>query len=125
MTKRTGMLARIAEQVATIVVVYVLVMITLLVWSPWTPAEAKPKPAAVATLVVIRAADGTVLATYADEAAMRWNLVNDNVRLRRELQDLKEAVDYDVVHAPGTVGPSVHEFADGAAPGAYGGGRKP
>ncbi len=89
---------------------------------------AQPEPALTAEkpVVVVREAQqfpcsaGTSpTVTFDSEQA----LVEDYLALKRDLLDLRHAVDYDAkMH---TVGPSVHEWADRKPAGTYGGGRKP
>lgn len=58
--------------------------------------------------------------TYASHDA----LIQDYVETKRQLADLRHAIDYDLAHG-GELGASVHEWADQRPPGTFGGGRKP
>jgi hypothetical protein len=128
-------LLKVADRLLWSFVVYGMVMATLSVWRPWAPtSQASAAPSAVTALattpptvtpVVIRGTDGTEIAAYTDQAALEWNLVTDVAKLRADFDELQRATDWDAEHFPKSVGPSVHEVADGRAPGAFGGGRKP
>jgi len=114
-------LASIARIGATVIATSVITAAALTVLTP-EPAATTARP------VVIVEGDRLYPCSVGDAPSVVYNdheaFLADYARLRADLLDLRHAIDYDASHS-GNVSPSVHEWADHADPGAFGGGRKP
>lgn len=114
-------LASIARLGATVLASSLITATALTVLSP-EPASTTSRP------VVIVEGDRLYPCSVGDAPAVVYSdheaFLADYARLRADLLDLRHAIDYDASHG-GDVSPSLHEWADHADPGAFGGGRKP
>lgn len=114
-------LASVARLGATVLASSVITATALTVLSP-EPAVTASKP------IVIVEGEQLYPCSVGDAPSVVYTDHNaflaDYARLRADLLDLRHAIDYDASHG-GNVSPSLHEWADHAEPGAFGGGRKP
>lgn len=112
------MLGRAVRFAATVMVTSAVTATIVMVLQP-QPAHTELPPATTQSQypVVI----GSAPAVQFDS---QEEFLADYVRLRNELSELKQAIDYDASKG-GQIGPSVHEWADDRPAGAFGGGRKP
>jgi hypothetical protein len=113
-------LASIVRIGATALVSAAITTVVLTVFTP-EPAVTASKPIVIVEgerLYPVSVATNPSITFMTHDA-----FLEDYAALRNDLMDLRHAIDYDAAH--GGVSPSVHEWADGRAPGELGGGRQP
>lgn len=116
LTGRRALVA-FAQLAATAVLSSLITVSALDIVTP-EPAHTVERPAAVQRLYPMTVGTSPAVTYESHEA-----FVQDYLDLQADLQDLRQAIDYDASH--GAVSPSLHEWADRRAPGTFGGGRKP